>query len=70
MYERGSTDVTSVPSRTREVTAAAAVSVGTSPNHGSSQHRHAAASRLAARSQAPGGLSAARDRLLRQARTP
>jgi hypothetical protein len=36
MRERGLTDVTSVPSRMRSVTAAAAVSVGTAPNHGPS----------------------------------
>jgi hypothetical protein len=34
MYERDLTDVTSVPSRTRELAAAAAVSVGTAPNRG------------------------------------
>ena len=33
MHERGLTDVTSVPSRIRDVTPAAAVSVGTAPNH-------------------------------------
>jgi len=38
MHERGLTDVTSVPGRTREVTAAAAVSVGTAPNHGPSRN--------------------------------
>jgi hypothetical protein len=38
MYERGLTDVTRVPNRMREVTAAAAVSVGTAPNHGPSRN--------------------------------
>lgn len=41
MGERGLTDVTSVPSLIRSVAAAAAVSVGTAPNHGSSRNdRH------------------------------
>jgi len=34
MHERGLTDVTIVPSRIRDVTPAAAVNVGTAPNHG------------------------------------
>ncbi|BAJ29832.1 hypothetical protein KSE_40400 [Kitasatospora setae KM-6054] len=37
MGERGWTDVTSVPSLIRSVAVAAAVSVGTDPNHGSSR---------------------------------
>jgi hypothetical protein len=37
MGERGLTDVTRVPSRIRPVAVAAAVSVGTALNHGSSR---------------------------------
>lgn len=36
MHERGLTEATNVPSRTRSVTPAAAVNVGTAPNHGPS----------------------------------
>jgi hypothetical protein len=37
MGEQGLTEVTSIPSRMRSVAAAAAVSVGIAPNHGSSR---------------------------------
>jgi hypothetical protein len=38
MHEKGSTEVTSVPRRSRSVAVAAAVSVGSAPNQGSSRN--------------------------------